>query len=121
MVEDDAVPEIVVVALHVWPVTVVWLIVSVAEIDAPTANESSPDGPLAAVHVPLAFVPVWVSCADTVSVTVAPPVWNCQVPLQEPATSMRLGARTACLPGAGHFMANEADAALAELIVTRAF
>jgi hypothetical protein len=37
-------------------------------------NERSPDAPPAAVHVPLALVPVCVNSAVTASVTVAPAV-----------------------------------------------
>jgi hypothetical protein len=86
-----AVPASIVVPVHGWPVIVVWVIVSVPVISAPIAKLSSPVGPLAAVQVPVTFVPFCVRVAVTASVTVTPPVTNRQVPVQAPPTSMRLG------------------------------
>jgi hypothetical protein len=84
-------PDSGVVAVHVCPVSVVWVIVSEPEIDSPTVKLRSPAGPLSAVQVPAAFEPLCVSRAVTASLTVTPPVTNCHVPFQVPSTSMSLG------------------------------
>jgi hypothetical protein len=86
MAVADAVPEIAVDAEHTVPVSVAWLIVSVPDIVAPTVKLSTPDGPLAADQLPLALVPLCVSVAVTVSVTVVPDVENIHVPVHVPVT-----------------------------------
>ena len=84
--DADAVPDIVVDAVQTKPSSVVWVMVHVPEIDDPTEKFKAPAAPLAAVQAPEAVVPPCVIVAVTVSVTVAPDVENCHVPVQLPAT-----------------------------------
>lgn len=69
------------------PVSNVCEMVNDPEIDDEAAKVIRPEAPPAAVQVPPAFpVLSCVSDAVTVSVTVTPPVTNCHVPVQFPAT-----------------------------------
>jgi hypothetical protein len=86
MAVAEAVPESDVDAEQLRPESRVWLIVSVPAIELPDVNEIVPAAPLLDDHAPDTADPFSDRFAATSSVTVAPAVTNCHVPVQLPAT-----------------------------------